>query len=143
MGQPPNIKKWDKTLKEIELIDPYDDSGDDYEVQEKVPWGYLVANQLLNINRIVSTDARTNPSRFRDAVDILYTYVLSDADNDQIFQKSMNELIAWKKGQLIGLPPQQRQHKQFILEFEYAFKKLRLIMKLMDKKGYFGSKVLR
>ena len=134
-----NIKKTKKDLDEIEVNDPFSDSMDDYDVQQPIPFAYLIATQLLIIQRVISTDARQNPSRFRDVVEGLLTYISDDADNDKIFQDEMMKLIQWRQQQLKGFPHNLRQQKEFLLEFEYTFKKYKLITKLMHRKGYMGS----
>ena len=134
------IKEKSKFDEQFSLIDSSQDL--DYNVSEKVPWGWLVANQIQRITNIINTTGRQTPLRLRDSIDVLYTYILKDADQSPSFQDNMKKLRDWRINQLKGLPPQTKAAKDAAIEFQYCMIKFRFIMRLMDEKGYFGNKII-
>lgn len=117
-------------------------NDDDYLVSEKINWSFLVTNQIYQITKIINTIGRKNPEILRDSIDTLYCFILKDGDQSQSFQQKMQSLQTWKQQQLQGLPPQQKAAKEASIEFEYSMKKFRIIMRLMDEKGYYGIKMI-
>lgn len=113
-----------------------------YEVTSKADWGRLVTDQCDRIGKLGAMVGNNDGSQLRTSVDILYAYISKDADRSKQFQERMDKLKQWKHIQLKDLPSMQRAVREKQIEYEYAMKKFQIILRLMDDKGYFGSKTV-